>query len=768
MIAQLYDTNRRLAGLAGKLLAFAAFWLLICPRVVHATTPDAVVPINWSQYNASLAASVNSSSPLYKNGQILLNNTRYDYNWIPGNHTFDAASNSYLPKTSISSLETRIRSGAMAAIGISTVVRTNLYDFNPASLGGITKQQLATRNAQVIKGLASAHISNTSTNAWGNDWQTALWAAQIGQAAWMSWGDLDSQAKTYVTRMVEHETNRFLEPGYQVPFWVVSSGDTKAEENAWNSAVLQLAAAMMPTHVHTNEWRQIGSELMVTAFSRPSDMTNPQMVDGRSVAQWINNRGYNANQNGTVINHNRVHPDYMATTSLNMQSYMLQSMAGQTVPQAAGFNGDVIWQAFQQTNFTVPPYNSPGGTIYRNGQAEVYYPQGNDWSTKRQDIFYLGDAFAEVLGQDAGFTDANTWMNLRADYILALQARAGGSAGQTYRTGDWNSDYAPKEQQVAWQMGDAYLLQWLAAQNAIKPTGNWIPQLFVKDPGFENISLSAGTWSPFSSQTGNQWVVVSGNSGRGGVENYVGVDGATGIGSQFDASNYNANHKALYLNSYQNLAAPVVGQTLAAPLQPDTVYTLSLDIASRGLAPNDVESYLVQLLAGGTVLAQIQEGINGGPSLIDAQFIHLTLSFNSATLPIGSPLFGQSLEIRFSNPIVNSSSMAAQTLFDNVILNAVPILAGDFDADGDVDGADFVAWQTHFPTASGATLAMGDADRDGDVDGADFVVWQTHFPTGPAGATSPVPEPRGLITLLLAAKCLSFRPLRIFFDRKLN
>src|SRR5690606_33311456 len=58
-----------------------------------------------------------------------------------------------------------------------------------------------------------------------------------------------------------------------------------------------------------------------------------------------------------------------------------------------------------------------------------------------------------------------------------------------------------------------------------------------------------------------------------------------------------------------------------------------------------------------------------------------------------------------------------------------PTTAGDFDGDGDVDGADFVVWQTNFPKSTGGTLATGDADADGDVDGADFVVWQTNFPT---------------------------------------
>jgi hypothetical protein len=79
----------------------------------------------------------------------------------------------------------------------------------------------------------------------------------------------------------------------------------------------------------------------------------------------------------------------------------------------------------------------------------------------------------------------------------------------------------------------------------------------------------------------------------------------------------------------------------------------------------------------------------------------------------------------------------------------VPI-AGDFDSDGDVDGADFVAWQTNFPKASGATLGEGDADGDGDVDGADFVVWQTHFPYTPGGGASPVPEPQAILLATLA------------------
>src|SRR5262249_34684069 len=91
------------------------------------------------------------------------------------------------------------------------------------------------------------------------------------------------------------------------------------------------------------------------------------------------------------------------------------------------------------------------------------------------------------------------------------------------------------------------------------------------------------------------------------------------------------------------------------------------------------------------------------------------------------------------------------------------IVPGDFDGDADVDGADFVAWQTNFPLASSATLAQGDADADGDVDGADFVVWQTNFPFTPSPAVSPVPEPTAFFLAIAAVATMGFWRRRCVF-----
>jgi hypothetical protein len=130
---------------------------------------------------------------------------------------------------------------------------------------------------------------------------------------------------------------------------------------------------------------------------------------------------------------------------------------------------------------------------------------------------------------------------------------------------------------------------------------------------------------------------------------------------------------------------------------------------------------------------------------------------NSAlNLPIGPGGTGSALNISFIRLIASGFSegdaLSLQRVGNDLKLFFDPInVPGDFDSDGDVDGADFVAWQTNFPTASGATLAGGDADGDGDVDGADFVVWQTNFPYTPGPGASPVPEPNGLAFCVMLA-----------------
>jgi hypothetical protein len=74
----------------------------------------------------------------------------------------------------------------------------------------------------------------------------------------------------------------------------------------------------------------------------------------------------------------------------------------------------------------------------------------------------------------------------------------------------------------------------------------------------------------------------------------------------------------------------------------------------------------------------------------------------------------------------------------------------DFDADGDVDGGDFLIWQRGFGV--GTTPAEGDADDNQLVDGADLAVWSGAFGlVVEASATvAAVPEPSAVMLLVAA------------------
>ena len=99
----------------------------------------------------------------------------------------------------------------------------------------------------------------------------------------------------------------------------------------------------------------------------------------------------------------------------------------------------------------------------------------------------------------------------------------------------------------------------------------------------------------------------------------------------------------------------------------------------------------------------------------------------------------------------NDNGIARPTLQSLPIGGTVP---GDFDEDGDVDGDDFLIWQSEF--GGGDPNPRADGDGDGDVDGDDFLVWQSSFGSAAGGAASVVnvPEPSGIAMALLLAAAL--------------
>ena len=86
---------------------------------------------------------------------------------------------------------------------------------------------------------------------------------------------------------------------------------------------------------------------------------------------------------------------------------------------------------------------------------------------------------------------------------------------------------------------------------------------------------------------------------------------------------------------------------------------------------------------------------------------------------------------------------------------------GDFDGDSDVDGRDFLAWQSGAAISSGASISDGDANLDGIVDGRDLARVLTNYGWSAStigGSLTTVPEPS---TACLAISLILFHIFRL-------
>ncbi|MBL9161918.1 MAG: hypothetical protein JNL18_04155 [Planctomycetaceae bacterium] len=125
-------------------------------------------------------------------------------------------------------------------------------------------------------------------------------------------------------------------------------------------------------------------------------------------------------------------------------------------------------------------------------------------------------------------------------------------------------------------------------------------------------------------------------------------------------------------------------------------------------------------------------------TLIDATALKLLGQFGSVTF-LGATTATVNYDLANGDVFLNNFQSAAT--------------AGDFDLDGDVDGADFLSWQRGFGITGTATVAQGDADGNHNVDGADLAIWRQNFGLdASAPSINAVPEPgAGILTIGVAA-----------------
>jgi hypothetical protein len=457
--------------------------------------------VDWSKYESMRGVQKDDAFGKLT-ATILQHQLRYLFKWVDSHypkgkeHSPATQEMPFYGPVVKDAYEGSVRPLAHFAWANAVMIRTGIYD---PSIAGLPESEALVRTEMAVRGVALTHrINRTNGFIWGQglarrqSWQAAYWASQAAEAAWMLWDEMSDGTKEAVAKMVEYEANGLMD--YKVPYWkspnghTNTPGDTKAEENAWNSRLLVAAQAMMPGHPNVERWRLKASELMVSSYSRPSDLTSTAMVDGRPVKDWLN--GYNTFDDGIVVNHGITHPGYTTAHTLSYSATTDCSLAGQHIPQSAFFNAQFTWDAMTKIKFIAgkDPYGTgknakPGGTIYHTKPDGLpdpmpYFPHGNDWSSNpAADVDYvLFDVYSGVLGLDAGQSiKAMDWAMARVRALRELQSRPGHD-GNLFQKGDWSAAGEEIETGTQQDLAEAWMVWWLHQHHQIAPTGDhWGP-----------------------------------------------------------------------------------------------------------------------------------------------------------------------------------------------------------------------------------------------------------------------------------------------------
>ncbi len=323
-----------------------------------------------------------------------------------------------------------VRQNAAVALGYATILR-GPYD---EAAGGVPAARLAGDLAGLLRTVAITHRANflptSDGKPWGDQWQSAYWAGIAGEAAWLVWDRLPEDVRLLVARMVEHEANRFNtrppDSGYLL--------DTKAEENAWNSEVIALAACMFPHHPNAELWQERAKVYMVNALTRAEDQKSDVVVDGKPLRERVT--AVTLHEDFTLENHNRVHPDYLASGGLNLRNALLYRAAGVPLPESMSFHVPETFAVFKEMTAT-------------NGSA--FYVNGQDWWPHRHDVPLVLAAFSAVLHGDreGAFIERAT-----LDFFGRMHARF--RDGSAWASREYN--YANAEEEMIMRYSELYLL----------------------------------------------------------------------------------------------------------------------------------------------------------------------------------------------------------------------------------------------------------------------------------------------------------------------
>ncbi|MBQ4520147.1 MAG: hypothetical protein II999_06015 [Bacteroidaceae bacterium] len=328
---------------------------------------------------------------------------------------------------------------------------------------GVTWEDLKTLAKKSLIFAYSTHKANklkvcSNGGYWGsisNDdhvWESSLWAMSVAYSAFFQWETLSEEQRGYIQAMLVAECNYELQRNIPTGY----SGDTKAEENGWETNVLAATLGLFPNHELASQWFDRLREFAINCYSHPSDATDNTVIDPeydqKTVADFY--KGQNLYNDYTLQNHNLFHTSYQNVVMQELGESALALKLFQL-----GLHGTEKWKtnALMHNNEEVMEEVLDWLAL---ADGELAMPNGNDWS------LFLYDQITSYTTMACFMHDEDALMleNMAYKYIQARQ--------KTTTDGAWllRADVGARRMGVE---AHRVMMTWL--MHEMLPTENLIP-----------------------------------------------------------------------------------------------------------------------------------------------------------------------------------------------------------------------------------------------------------------------------------------------------
>jgi hypothetical protein len=241
---------------------------------------------------------------------------------------------------------------------------------------------------------------------WGFGWQSALWTGSLGFAAALLQDRLPPELVDACRRVVAAEADRLVD----VPPVSGYVADSKAEENAWNSNVLALAAAWMPDAPGADRWLRAAKSYLANTYTVADTRNDP-------LADWITT--VTLHPDFTCENHGFFHPSYQMVSGMSKgDSWLMARVLEPAVAEELS--------PFAEHN-VLPTWNCLSSVLLDSG--ELAYPSGLDWALHG----YGQVSYLAWLGRHLGQAEAR-WAGTQLVRLVAARQRVNGDGRFTGRS----------------------------------------------------------------------------------------------------------------------------------------------------------------------------------------------------------------------------------------------------------------------------------------------------------------------------------------------